>query len=110
MLDSVLYFAVILLLALGSFFSLTSAVGVLRFPDFYSRLHPAGKNDTLCVLLFCMAMVIECVRYDYDLAVAGRLLLMVLFLFISSPVACHAITKAAFLDGLKPWKREDGKP
>jgi len=108
--DLALDIAVIVLLALGCFFSLTSAVGVLRFPDFYSRLHPAGKNDTLCVLLFCSAMILETLRYEYGFAVAGRLLLMILFLFIASPIACHAITKAAYLDGLRPWTRKDGGP
>ncbi|MBK9976050.1 MAG: monovalent cation/H(+) antiporter subunit G [Planctomycetes bacterium] len=102
--------AVILLLALGSFFSLTCAVGVLRFPDFFSRLHPAGKNDTACVLLFGAAMVLESLRYDYGYLVWGRLLLLVLFAMFSSPIACHAITQAAYLDGLKPWQKKDAKP
>lgn len=102
-LDSIVW----VLLASGSFFSLTAAVGVLRFPDFYTRLHPAGKNDTLGVLLFCGAMLIECLRYDYSYLVAGRLILMVLFMLMASPIACHAITQAAYVDGLRPWKKGD---
>ncbi|MCA8910526.1 MAG: monovalent cation/H(+) antiporter subunit G [Planctomycetes bacterium] len=96
------------LLMAGAFFSLTAAVGVLRFPDFYTRLHPAGKNDTLGVLLFCSAMLIECFRYpEYGYLVAGRLVLMVLFMLMASPIACHAITQAAYVDGLRPWKKGD---
>ncbi|MCA8918497.1 MAG: monovalent cation/H(+) antiporter subunit G [Planctomycetes bacterium] len=96
------------LLIAGGFFSLTAAVGVLRFPDFYTRLHPAGKNDTLGVLLFCSAMLIETMKYDYGYLVAGRLVLMVLFMLMASPIACHAITQAAYVDGLRPWKK--GEP
>ena len=96
-----------ILLGLGSFFSITAAVGVLRFPDFYTRLHPAGKNDTLGVMLFCAAMLIECLKYDYSYLIAGRLVLMVLFMLMASPIACHAITQAAYVDGLRPWKKGD---
>lgn len=96
------------LLIAGGFFSLTAAVGVLRFPDFYTRLHPAGKNDTLGVLLFCAAMLIETMKYDYGYLVAGRVILMVLFMLMASPIACHAITQAAYVDGLRPWKK--GEP
>ncbi|MCB9934057.1 MAG: monovalent cation/H(+) antiporter subunit G [Planctomycetes bacterium] len=96
-----------LLLGLGSFFSITAAVGVLRFPDFYTRLHPAGKNDTLGVLLFCTGMLVDCLRYDYSYLIAGRLVLMILFMLMASPIACHAITQAAYLDGLKPWQKGD---
>ncbi|MBK8206331.1 MAG: monovalent cation/H(+) antiporter subunit G [Planctomycetes bacterium] len=96
------------LLAGGTFFSLTAAVGVLRFPDFYSRIHPAGKNDTLGVLLFAAAMLVECARFDYSWLVVGRVLLMVLFMQMASPIAAHAITQAAWVSGLRPWKK--GEP
>ena len=45
------------LLSLGGFVALTSAIGVLRFPDFYSRLHPAGTGDTLAQFLIMFGLL-----------------------------------------------------
>ncbi|MBX3459521.1 MAG: monovalent cation/H(+) antiporter subunit G [Planctomycetes bacterium] len=106
--NAVLDIATWILLAGGAFFSLTAAVGVLRFPDFYTRTHAAGKNDTLGVLLFCGAMLIECLRYDYSWMVVARLVLMILFMQMASPIASHAIGQAAWTTGLRPWKK--GEP
>jgi len=102
------------LLAAGAFFSLTGAVGMLRMPDFYSRIHPAGKNDTLGVLLVFSALAMETIRYGYGWLPLAKLGLIVGFLLISAPAATHAITQAAFLDGLPSWESEpeesDGRP
>lgn len=96
-------------LGLGAFFSLTAAVGILRLPDFFSRLHPAGKNDTMGLGFFMLGMLGEVLREQYDLIVAGKLLAIILFVFVTSPIATHAITKAAMSGGLKIWQRDDGE-
>ncbi len=101
-------------LALGAFVGLTGAVGILRMPDFYSRLHPSGKNDTLAQtlvmtgLLFHMvgAWIAETPHYHGVAGVVPRLVLISLFIFLTSPIATHAITRAAHLDGLKIWEKE----
>lgn len=90
-------------LAVGCFFSLTGAVGLLRMPDFYTRLHPAGKNDTLGVLFIVTGLLAETLKYDYGFFVGAKLLLVVLFVFLTAPAATHALTQAAFLEGLRPW-------
>jgi multicomponent Na+:H+ antiporter subunit G len=97
----------ILCLVVGCFFSFTGAVGVLRMPDFFSRIHPAGKNDTMGVLMICLGLMTETLKYEYGYLVAAKLLLIVLFVFVTAPVASHAIAKAAFLGGLKPWTGEE---
>ena len=94
-------------LAIGCFFALTGAVGILRMPDFFARLHPAGKNDTLGVSLIVFGLLAETMKHEYGYLIAAKLMLIVMFVFITGPVATHAITKAAFLSGLKPWDRED---
>ncbi len=94
-------------LALGGFFSLTAAVGILRMPDFFSRLHPAGKNDTMGLMFFVLGMLGETVKHEYGYIIAAKLLAIILFVFVTSPIATHAITKAAMSSGLKPWKRDD---
>ncbi len=98
---------VIACLALGCFFSLTGAVGIIRMPDFFTRVHPAGKNDTMGVSLIVLGLLAETMKYNYGYWVAAKLVLIVLFVLITSPVATHAITKAAWLSGMKAWKRDD---
>lgn len=91
-------------LALGAFVALTGAVGLLRMPDFYSRVHPAGKNDSLAQALMMVGLLLQ----TGDPGVAARLVLITVFVLLTSPVATHAVTRAAYLDGLKVWKKEGG--
>ena len=91
------------LLALGCLLALTSAVGVLRMPDFFSRIHPAGKNDSLAQLLIVFAL---CLQAGWSL-VTLKLLFISCFLLITSPSAAYAIARAAHLDGRQPWRRPE---
>lgn len=93
------------LLSLGAFLALTGGLGLLRMPDFYSRLHPAGKNDSLGQLLILGGL---CFQIEHWM-VASKLVLIMIFLIVTAPTATHAITKAAWLDGLRPWK-QSGDP
>ena len=96
------------LIGVGCFFALTGGVGVLRMPDFYSRLHPAGKSDTLAQTLIVAGVLLQTFHDESFGVQAGiKLILIVLFLFVTTPTATHAITKAAYVDGLKPWTKED---
>ena len=99
-------------LALGCIFSLGGSIGLLRFPDFYARLHAAGKTDSLaqlCIFLG-LALVTEVDGHAVDPLVRLKLLMVALILFFTAPTATHAITKAAHLDGLVPWKKGDPEP
>jgi len=79
----------------GLFFFTTATLGLLRFPDFYSRLHATGKGDTLAVFLSLLGLGI------YE----GFSLTM----FLAQPTATHAISRAGFRSGLKPWFKEEKK-
>lgn len=98
----------LVLLIPGALLALGGAIGILRMPDFYTRLHPAGKPDTLAQLLILGGLAFQV----FDGATTtpwltlGRLLLISAILFITAPTATHAITKGAHLDGLKPWQPE----
>jgi multicomponent Na+:H+ antiporter subunit G len=100
--------AVIFLLFTGLFFFLGVAVGLLRMPDFYTRLHAASKGDTLSSI----ALLAACGLYMLhdpsltSLIVVAKLVLAILFLFIASPTAAHALVEAAYTSGLKPWVGE----
>ena len=98
----------ILFLVSGSFFALTAAVGILKMPDFYSRVHPAGKSDTLAQMLIMAGLLLQVFQMeDFGFHVGIKLILITLFLFITAPTAIHAITKAARVDGIKVWEKEN---
>ncbi|MCG8688489.1 MAG: monovalent cation/H(+) antiporter subunit G [Desulfobacterales bacterium] len=100
----------IFFMVMGLLFFLGGAVGIIRMPDFYSRLHPAGKLDTLGI----MAMVIGLVFFNlhhFSLAsvlVSIKMLLIVFFVFMSSPTATHSIVDAGMRAGLRPWTKRNG--
>jgi multicomponent Na+:H+ antiporter subunit G len=99
---------------IGGVFALTGSIGVLRMPDFYTRLHPAGKSDTLAqaLILFGLALLAGQQLINAGPSVAGdhadawigfaniilKLLLLSTLLFLTAPTATHAIAKAARLD------------
>jgi monovalent cation/proton antiporter MnhG/PhaG subunit len=95
-----------LLLAGGSIFLTIGAVGVLRFPDFYTRLHPAGITDTAGAGLILFGLMVEA---GFTL-VSAKLLLVLLLVVFTSPVSCHATARAAMASGLKPLLGEPRGP
>ena len=100
---------VAVLLIVGLVFFTGGAVGILRFPDFYSRLHPAGKLDTAGQLLALLAIALY-VAGDlslHELLTAAKIGLIVVFVYITSPTATHAIVDAGMRAGLKPWVKGD---
>lgn len=93
------------LIVLGLFFFTGGSIGILRFPDFYSRLHPAGKLDSMGLFLSMTGMALYTVQ-DFSLATlltALKIMLIVVFIFITSPTATHAILDAGVRAGLGPW-------
>jgi multicomponent Na+:H+ antiporter subunit G len=85
-------------LAAGLFFVIVGAIGVLRFPDLYTRLHAAGVTDTLGAELMLLGLILQ----TDSLLSAAKLGLIGLFLFITSPTSTHALANAAFTAGLEP--------
>jgi len=94
------------LLALGCFVALTAAVGIHRMPDFFSRIHPAGKTDTLAQMLILLALAVQAGFSPPSL----KLLLISVFLLLTSPSSTHAIAQAAHLEGLEPWTKPPQEP
>jgi len=93
----------VVLMAGGFFFVAAGAVGVVRLPDFYTRLHAVGKNDTLGVAMMLVGLVVlEGLSRN-----SVKMLLIVVFIALANPVATHALGRAAWKTGLSPWKRED---
>jgi len=87
----------------GCFIIVVAAIGVVRFPDFFSRMHPAGKADTLGQGMVLFGLML----YEGLTFVSLKLFLIILFIFIANPTATHAIAKAAYIAGVKPWQKGD---
>ena len=99
---------VIILIVSGLIIYTGGAVGIIRFPDFYTRLHPAGKLDTMGLLLTMSAMALYNLHHFTigTLLTSLKILLIVVFVFLTSPTATHAIVDAGVRAGLGPWTRK----
>lgn len=87
-----------LFLASGAFFSLVGGIGLVRMPDFYTRMHAASVTETLGAGLMLLGLMLQAGLT----LVAVKLLMIGLLIFFASPTATHALAKAALLSGLKP--------
>lgn len=83
----------------GVFFVFTGTLGMLRLPDFYTRLHAAGITDTMGTELLLIGMMLQA---GWSL-VTVKLLMISLFIFFTSPTATHALANAANSVGLRPY-------
>jgi multicomponent Na+:H+ antiporter subunit G len=94
----VLHYASWFLLVSGAFLCVVGALGILRLPDFYSRQHAAGITDTLGAALILIGLMLQ----SGFVLTSAKLVMLLLFLILTSPVATHAIAQAAKQSGLKP--------
>lgn len=89
------------LLLLGSAFSLVAAIGLLRLPDLYVRMHVGAKAGTLGAGLVLVAIAVEA----QDLEVGTRALAGLVFLLFTSPIAAHLLARAGYRAGTPLWER-----
>lgn len=102
----------IVLIVVGLFFFFGTTVGLLRFPDFYTRMHAAGKGDTLSTVLILLGLA---VFHFYDVEhfslitvlISLKILLVCGFILVASPTATHAIMNAGEKTRAEQWRRED---
>jgi multicomponent Na+:H+ antiporter subunit G len=99
MIDALQSFVAGILLLIGSLFAFTAALGLIRLPDLYTRMHAASKAGTLgsCVMLIALAVFAD------DLSVSTRALGGVAFFLLTAPVSAHLLAKAAHASGLQLW-------
>ena len=90
----------------GIFFFTTATIGLLRFPDFFARLHATGKGDTLAVLLCLIGLAI----YEGIISLTGlKIVFIAVFMALAQPTATHAISRAALRRGVQPWTKGEDK-
>lgn len=100
--------AIIFIIA-GAFFFSTATIGLLRFPDFYCRMHATGKGDTLGAFLSLTGLAIYNLNNGFSLTailVSIKIMFIALFIFIANPTATHAISRAGLKCGIEPWTRK----
>lgn len=108
---SVLDVVGMILATIGLVFFLGAAVGLYRFPDFYTRMHAAGKGDTLSSLLILAGFGLITLE-DFSavgLLLVVKVLAIVLFIMLTSPTSTHALMRAGFEDGVEPVVKGDAK-
>jgi multicomponent Na+:H+ antiporter subunit G len=88
------------LMLVGAFFMLVAAVGVVRMPDLFSRMHSSTKSATLGV----GCLLLGAALHFGDVAIAARALAIVVFMLVTAPVAAHMIGRAAYISGVPLWK------
>jgi len=87
------------LLIIGAFFTLVAAVGVVRFPDVYTRMHAASKTGTVGSGVMLLAIAVHSGEFDViTRAVAG-----VVFFLLTAPLAAHLLARAAYCTNVRPW-------
>ncbi|GAV30811.1 multisubunit Na+/H+ antiporter, MnhG subunit [Coriobacteriaceae bacterium EMTCatB1] len=99
--DSIRYAVAAVLMSIGAFFFLVGTLGLLRFPDFYSRTHGATKCDTVGAgsILGGLALLRG---FEPDVL---KIVAIASLVLLTSPTAGHALARAAYRTGLRPWTR-----
>jgi len=92
----------VFLIICGTFFLLTGTIGLLRLPDFYTRMHATGKCDTLGSMMILLGIAV----YLGPSLESIKIILIMVFVFLTSPTSTHSIGKAAFDNKLTPWLKE----
>ncbi|HLS66411.1 MAG TPA: monovalent cation/H(+) antiporter subunit G [Pseudogracilibacillus sp.] len=103
LIDITMNIIIIILLLVGTFFIFSSAVGLIRFPGVFTRLHAATKAPTLGIISILLAAFFF--LYGSHQLVSGKLLLAILFIMLSNPVGGHMLSRAAHRSGIKPYLR-----
>ena len=90
----------IFLIIVGTVLMLISAIGIIRFPDFYLRMSAITKAATLGLFLLLIGLAIFFNRPGLSI----KSFIIILLILLSNPVGAHAIARAAYMSGTKLWK------
>ena len=96
----------VLFLAFGVFFMMVGALGLVRMPDVYHRMHAATKGVTLGIsgMVLGAAFSASHVGIVPPYQIITTVTLVIMFQFVANPVGAHMLAKAAHLDGAPPWE------
>lgn len=83
----------------GLVFFVGSAIGMLRLPDFYTRIHASGNSETMG----CMLSFIGLIIYEGPTLTALKMVFAFLIVFLANPIGAHILSKAAYKSGHPVW-------
>ena len=109
MLSEIVDIIVYIFLAVGVFFNLLGGIGLLRFPDVYTRLHAGTKCTTFGSIFICVSVILLGLKYWYLGSTDGSVLALhtagaLIAILLTNPTGAHAIARAAHRSGVKPYK------
>lgn len=93
---------VVPLVAVGTFFFFIGTLGLIRFPDTYSKIHAVSKCDTFGAGTILLALTL----YDPFSLNTLKLMVILFLIFVYSPTAGHLLARVAFRKGMAPWRKE----
>ncbi len=88
------------LLIIGSLFILIAAIGIVRLPDLFTRMHAATKGTSFGVVLMLIAVGV----YFGNVRVILEVILVISFIYLTAPIACHMIARAAYFLDIPMWE------
>lgn len=86
------------LIIIGSIFGIIGGIGIVRLPNFFTRIHAAGMAESMCAPMILGAMMLQS---GISLA-SVKLFAILIFLFLTGPTSSHALAKAALHGGVDP--------
>ena len=91
-----------LLIAIGGSFCIIGGIGLIRMPDFFTRLHAASVIETLGAGFLILGMLLQ----SGISLISIKLLFIALLIFFTSPTATHALARAAMIKGVQCFKKK----
>lgn len=95
----------VLLLTAGAFFFFAGTVGLLRFPDFYCRLHALTKADNLGMGMLVAGLILQPMAWSTRL----QLVLTWFLVLVAAATVCHLLARSALRQGIEPWRGDSGE-
>lgn len=92
---------IVFFIAVGVLFIVVTAIGLFRLPDLYTRAHAASKSATLGVMCILLGVFLHFWLIEGHFN--ARILLGILFIFITGPVGGHVMSRSSYIAGVKPW-------
>jgi len=90
-----------LLMGGGLIFLVGSMIGMLRLPDFYSRVHASGNSETLGTILVFLGLAV----YNGFSITSAKLMIILMFICLGNPIGSHILTKSAYKTGHPVWTK-----
>ncbi|MFO8236021.1 MAG: monovalent cation/H(+) antiporter subunit G [Bacteroidales bacterium] len=90
-----------ILLLMGAFFMLVSAIGLLILPDLYMRMHAATKTTSNGIILILLAVIAAFPEFT----ILVKVIAIIIFIFLTTPLSTHMISKAGYKLNVKKWKK-----